>query len=289
MDYIGLLVKKFESGNKGSLDLGQSGYDWGLSCGSWQLTLRYGNCIKFLKKHFPKEAESLFFNEKKKDIKLKFWPGRSYCSGPKEVKEIWNKCYKIAGAKQFLLYEHEYIKSQYYDKIKKRIKINIDLDKTCRAFQELFWSWSVNLGVSGAEKAFNRVLEKLDYKIFSFEELFDACYDDRYQKKGTNRYKKGLVNGDSEREVLRPYLVKNGIEVDEVTSPLISHKRKDFKYKGIIVGGSVYVREGPGKQYPSVDIVRKGQEIVVISEQNGWCYAEDFGWVSMKYVKEKKY
>ena len=50
MDYIGKYVKKYESGNKGSLCLDNCGYDWGLSAGSYQLTLRYGNCIKFLKK-----------------------------------------------------------------------------------------------------------------------------------------------------------------------------------------------------------------------------------------------
>lgn len=37
-DYIGRLVKQFESGNKGSLALGSCGNDWGISCGSYQLT-----------------------------------------------------------------------------------------------------------------------------------------------------------------------------------------------------------------------------------------------------------
>ena len=40
VDYIGKYVKKFESGSKGSLALSSCGNDWGLSCGSYQLTLR---------------------------------------------------------------------------------------------------------------------------------------------------------------------------------------------------------------------------------------------------------
>ena len=52
-DYIGKYVKEFESGSRGSLALDSCGYDWGLSCGSYQLTLRWGNAINFLKKYFP--------------------------------------------------------------------------------------------------------------------------------------------------------------------------------------------------------------------------------------------
>ena len=51
-DYIGKYVKKFESGSKGSTALAQCGNDWGLSCGSYQLTVRFSNCIAFLKKYF---------------------------------------------------------------------------------------------------------------------------------------------------------------------------------------------------------------------------------------------
>lgn len=54
-DYIGKYVKKFESGSKGSLALSSCGNDWGLSCGSYQLTLRWGNCIRFLKNTFQQK------------------------------------------------------------------------------------------------------------------------------------------------------------------------------------------------------------------------------------------
>jgi hypothetical protein len=63
-DYIGKYVKQFESGSKGSTALGSCGNDWGLSCGSYQLTLRWGNCIKFLIQYFPKEAIGLYFTPK---------------------------------------------------------------------------------------------------------------------------------------------------------------------------------------------------------------------------------
>ena len=60
-DYIGKYVKRFESGNTESLTLDSCGYDYGLSCGSYQLTLRYGNCIKFLRKYFPNESQTLYY------------------------------------------------------------------------------------------------------------------------------------------------------------------------------------------------------------------------------------
>ena len=94
-DYIGKYVKRFESGNKGSLALDSCGNDWGLSCGSYQLTLRWGNCIKFLKKFFPKEAEKLYCIDK--DLNQAVWPGKEYCSSPEEVKTIWTQCYNKVG------------------------------------------------------------------------------------------------------------------------------------------------------------------------------------------------
>jgi hypothetical protein len=87
-DYIGKYVKQFESGSLGSLALGSSGYDWGLSCGSYQLTLRWGNCINFLIKYFPEETTGLYYTSKK-DFPSKNWPGLFYCSSPDTVKKIW--------------------------------------------------------------------------------------------------------------------------------------------------------------------------------------------------------
>ena len=107
-DYIGALVKRFESGTKGSLSLSSCGNDWGLSCGSYQLTLRWGNCISFLKKYFPDKAEELYFISRK-DIKTGEWPGSEHCSSPEKVMEVWRKFYQAAGPEKFFEYEHEYI------------------------------------------------------------------------------------------------------------------------------------------------------------------------------------
>lgn len=103
-DYIGRLVKSFESGKRGSLSLGQCGNDWGLSCGSYQLTLRWGNCIAFLKKYWPTKATSLYFNSEKGDFAQAFWPGPNYCSSPDEVKRVWMECYEAEGDKGFFYF-----------------------------------------------------------------------------------------------------------------------------------------------------------------------------------------
>ena len=151
IDYIGKYVKKYESGTKGSLSLSQCGNDWGLSCGSYQLTLRWGNCIKFLKKFFPNETKSIYFNSTK-DVATPSWPGANYCSSPEEVKKVWKICYNKVGAEQFFEYEHQYIEAMYYTPFKKAIKDYINLDNTNRAFQECCWSWAVHKGSSGAKK-----------------------------------------------------------------------------------------------------------------------------------------
>jgi hypothetical protein len=132
-DYIGRYVKRFESGGLGSLSLSSCGNDWGLSCGSYQLTLRWGNCIKFLKQFFPEESKSLYFKEGK-DIATNKWPGVSYCSSPSTVKAIWKKCYNKVGEELFFSYEHTYIKTYFYEKIKSRISKYINLDESNRAF-----------------------------------------------------------------------------------------------------------------------------------------------------------
>ena len=148
MDYIGKYTKQYESGNLNSLALGSCGNDWGLSCGSYQLTLRWGNCIKFLKKYFPNKTKSLYYNGP--DVSKASWPGNKYCSSPDEVKQIWIDCYNSVGSEQFFNYEYDYIKTIYYIPIKQKISSIINLDDSPRAFQECFWSWSIHRGILGA-------------------------------------------------------------------------------------------------------------------------------------------
>ncbi len=210
-DYIGKYVKKFESGTLGSLSLSSCGNDWGLSCGSYQLTLRWGNCINFLKKYFPTESKVLFFDTSKKDFASKTWPGNSYCSSPDAVKSVWQKCYNKVGADKFFEYEHDWIEATYYVPIKNKVKSYLNLDTADRAFQECFWSWAVHEGSGGAFNSFKKVLSDNDITSLDYvdkEKFFDMIYDNRFERAGTNRYKKGLTNGSSEREILRPFVKK---------------------------------------------------------------------------------
>lgn len=193
-DYIGRFVKQFESGTKGSLALGSCGNDWGLSCGSYQLTLRWGNCIRFLEKYYHKEASKLYFN-KKPDIAQKTWPGKEYCSLPDEVKAIWMECYN-KDPDLFIYNEHQYIKAMYYEPLLKQSPIQ----PTNRAMQECLWALAVHKGVGGALFILNVVVKK---KYSNDTELFNAIYDERYQDFPYNRYS---TSPTSEREVLRAYL-----------------------------------------------------------------------------------
>lgn len=217
MDYIGRYTKQYESGNTGSLTFSNCGNDWGLSCGSYQLTLRWGNCIKFLKKYFPDEAEILYY--KGPDKSSSSWPGALYCSRPDAVKRVWKKCYEKIGADEFFKYEYEFIKEIYYNPIKQQISSWIDLDNSSRAFQECFWSWSVHRGPGGALKEFKEAVAAINISTIDHEKLFDLLYDKRYNLVQHNRYKKGYKPG--EREQLRSLLCTPGINVYKIISPSI--------------------------------------------------------------------
>ena len=229
---IGIYVKKFESGTKGSISFSQCGNDWGISCGSYQLTLRWGNCIKFLKRYFPKEAKSLYFNDELTDYPSKYHPGFQYCSSPDAVRSAWMKAYNTVGADKFFLYEWKYMKEMYYDKIKSKISNILDLDSADRAFQECFWSWSIHKGVNGCYNAFMEILQEnninsLDY--INKEELFDVIYNKRLEIDNLRRYKKGLFDGSSERETLRKFLSPGtfcGYTLEEYQKKLEEDARK---------------------------------------------------------------
>ena len=205
-DYIGALVKRFESGSKGSLSLSSCGNDWGLSCGSYQLTLRWGNCISFLKKYFPSQAKALYFHSNKKDITTKSWPGKDYCSSPDEVKKVWKACYNAVGAEKFFSYEHEYIQNMYYEPLMKKLLGYFNPNDHSRAMQECMWSWAVHRGAGGAYNEFKTtcVAKGINPQKTLASDLIDILYDKRYSVTPFTRYKKGS-GSDSEREVLREY------------------------------------------------------------------------------------
>lgn len=219
MDYIGKYVKRFESGSQGSLALSSCGNDWGLSCGSYALTLRWGNCIKFLTQYFPNESKGLYFSALK-DIITPNWPGSAYCSSPDEVKTVWINCYNKYGEEKFFECEHEYMQNNFYEKIKSKIANYINLDCASRALQECFWSWSIHRGVYGAYNEFITAIEGKNIYYMDQEELFDLLYDMRYKKFTFNRYSK-TAGASSERETLRPLISTPGIGVSIITSPSV--------------------------------------------------------------------
>lgn len=202
--------------------------------------MRWGNCINFLKEYFPEESKSLYFNSGKKDIATTKWPGLAYCSNPLTVKNIWIKCYNKVGKDQFFFYEHSYIITQFYNKIKIKILPYLNLDKTNRAFQECFWSWALHRGINGAYKEFLETINNINIKSISNEQLFDLIYNTRYKYFTDNRYKMGLST--SERETLRPLLTISGLkEKEEQTNtmkynennkPLICMMTNSTCYKG---------------------------------------------------------
>ena len=210
-DYIGKYVKQFESGSKGSMALGSCGNDWGLSCGSYQLTLRWGNCIKFLIQYFPTESVGLYFNPPK-DLAIPSWPGAAYCSSPEDVIKVWTNCYNIYGAEYFFECEHKYMHTNFYEPIKKKIREYIDLDTTTRAFQECFWSWSIHRGPQGAYNEFIQAIRNKNIATMPLETLFDIIYDMRYQACPVTRYQRN-AGASSEREVLRPLIYAPGYNI----------------------------------------------------------------------------
>lgn len=243
-DYIGRLVKQFESGTKGSLALSSCGNDWGLSCGSYQLTLRWGNCISFLKKYYPVEASDLYFSNKP-DIVTDKYPGKEYCSSVDTVKAVWTECYN-KNPDIFVSNEHLHIKSMYYDKL----MVQTPIQPSNRALQECFWSWAVHKGVSGALAG----LDKL--RGIGIDRLFDAVYDYRYS---INKFERYGTGSGSEREILRSYLnwpvIGRGDGMGTAmrkASELVEFAERAFKEKwGYVWGGSgeVYTKDAAEKLY----------------------------------------
>lgn len=205
-DYIGRLVKRFESGDKGSLSTGQSGLDSGGSYGTYQFTLRYGVVIDFLKKFFAEEAKELYYNGP--DVASSNWLGKNYSSSPDEVTKVWMACYNKVGAAKFFEYEHQQIENICYKPCKDRIIIQtgIDIDKISRAYQELVWSGSVHFGAT----TFGDMLVKAIRQVGDFaryqDKVFDLIYQMRYEKMKEaypnpgNRYLPGFFDGSSEVE-----------------------------------------------------------------------------------------
>ncbi len=287
MDYIGALVKKFESGNRGSLALGSCGNDWGLSCGSYQLTLRWGNCIKFLKKYFPDNAKNLYFNNKKDLVTTKY-PGNEYCSSPETVIKVWKECYNKVGKEKFFEFEHEYIQNAYYEPIMKKLNGYFNPNNHSRAMQECMWSWAVHRGSTTAYNEFKAACTAASVNPQSTPAaaLIDIAYDKRYSVFSATRYKNG-AGASSERETLRSYCntaplkysgtcastgVADGVKSGKATNtpqtagnPQNGANKTPYMVK--ITASVLNVRKGPGTNYPVAVQVKRNEVYTIVGEE----------------------
>lgn len=281
-DYIGKYVKQFESGNKGSRALAQCGNDWGLSCGSYQLTLRWGNCISFLKKYFFVESKDLYFNNLG-DFASPTYPGTRYCSSPIDVKKVWNLCIESVGEEKFFEYEHEFIKNMYYDKLCSKLNGLFDPNKHSRALQESLWSWSVHKGASGAYNGLKQLSSGYNLQTESVESLLNRIYDYRYNVNRFDRYSKSET---SERMKLL------GIKK---MKPLIEGKNdvedKPIEVKPFMIvvtsNDNLNIRKGAGANYEVCgSIAPDGKKYTIIDVKGNWGKLKSgLGWINLSYTK----
>jgi len=209
-DYIGALVKRFESGSKGSTSCSSCGNDWGMSFGSYQLTWRWGNALDFFKKYYgTKYASQLskMYVNSNKDFASKSWPGYDYSSNPQDLKTIWLQEANY-DPKGFFANEHAHIQANYYQPLLNKLKNIYNPNKANRAMQDCMWSWAVHRGYGGAYNEFTSAMANAGIsnpQTADKTKVFDACYAKRYSTFSYARYKVGK-GVDSEVDTLRPYL-----------------------------------------------------------------------------------
>lgn len=201
-DYIGKHVKRFESGSKGPRSRASCGNDWGMSYGSYALTLRWGNVIKFLKKYYPDLAKNLFYIDGH-DVSTNNYNAVSrWVSSPNEVSQVWDAALNQNETK-FFENEHQYIADNFYTPARNSIN-GFDPDKHSRAAQEAIWSWAVRNGGVRVGMDFPK-LGLSNPQNASTEKLLNAIYNFRYNNAGSNekpRYAASGNTGSSERATL---------------------------------------------------------------------------------------
>ena len=69
---------------------------------------------------------------------------------------------------------------------------------------------------------------------------------------------------------------------------LISPSAPVEGYTGIVTGGSVYVRSGPGKTNKPLYTVHRNDKLHIVEEKDGWgrIEADTPKWISLKYIKK---
>ncbi len=73
---------------------------------------------------------------------------------------------------------------------------------------------------------------------------------------------------------------------DETPAPVASPDKPLVKKYKVCVNSWLNVREGAGKDYPAIWKLKNGDVISIYELKNGWGRIDDYGWVSMDYLKE---
>ncbi|NUY81129.1 N-acetylmuramoyl-L-alanine amidase [Flavobacterium sp. MAH-1] len=90
--------------------------------------------------------------------------------------------------------------------------------------------------------------------------------------------------------VLRVYEVKNGwFKISNSKPHWVSGRyTQDVKF-ATVSADALNVRTGPGVDFPKTASLKKGEEVFVVSEENGWCkIAMEEKWVKKSYLKLKE-
>lgn len=74
----------------------------------------------------------------------------------------------------------------------------------------------------------------------------------------------------------------------ETIGQLINPSKPKEGYDGVVTGGSVYVRSGPGKANKPLYVAHRNDKLHIVEEQDGWgrIEADTPKWISLKYVKK---
>lgn len=86
--------------------------------------------------------------------------------------------------------------------------------------------------------------------------------------------------------VLRVFEEKNGwLKISNSNQHWVSGKYTTAVTKAVVTSDTLNVRSGPSVSFPKMGSFRKGEELFVIGEENGWCkISMDDKWVSKKYL-----
>jgi len=87
--------------------------------------------------------------------------------------------------------------------------------------------------------------------------------------------------------VLRVYREKNNwYKISDSKEHWVSAAYCDDVKRATVSADTLNVRSGPGTKFPKVSSLSKGEELFIITEENGWCeLVMDDKWVSKEYLR----